>query len=200
MSDLKPRFGDIIENGWASEDNPTRRGFFVREGRRTGRMNAGRYFEATDGAGKFWELPIDRDHKVTIAARAHPHPDVSPDHIPDAGKMVSDGEREAVARLDRVQRGEGLLDVYGYTDPDVRLRGDLAAVLALRSTPVRGWESLDDCPSDGRDVLLAWSNGDVERREADGAWWRSQPWRERWPVAWMPNALPNPPPPEKEER
>lgn len=88
MSDMKPRFGDIIENGWASEDNPTRRGFFVREGRRTGRMNAGRYFEATDGAGKFWELPIDRDHKVTIVARAHPHPDVSPDHIPDAGKMV----------------------------------------------------------------------------------------------------------------
>lgn len=62
----KPRFGDIIENGWASEANHTHVGFFVREGRRTGRMNAGRYFEVTDGAGRFWELPVDRDHKITV--------------------------------------------------------------------------------------------------------------------------------------
>lgn len=62
----RPRFGDIIENGWASEDNPTRAGFFVREGRRTGRMNAGRYYEVTDGAGKFWELPSFGDHKIIV--------------------------------------------------------------------------------------------------------------------------------------
>lgn len=67
MTELRtPRFGDIIENGWASERNPTRTGYFVREGRRTGRMNPGRYFEVTDGAGKFWELPVDRDHKITV--------------------------------------------------------------------------------------------------------------------------------------
>lgn len=71
---LKARFGDTIENGWASEDNPTRVGFFVREGRRTGRMNAGRYFEVTDGHGKFWELPLGTGHKITVhpAARATP--------------------------------------------------------------------------------------------------------------------------------
>lgn len=62
----EPRFGDIITNGWASEDNPTRVGLFVREGRRTGRMNPGRYFEVTDGEGKFWELPLGRDHKITV--------------------------------------------------------------------------------------------------------------------------------------
>lgn len=63
---LKPRFGDIIENGWASLENPTRCGYFVREGRRTGKMNAGRYFEVTDGRGKFWELPLGRDHKISV--------------------------------------------------------------------------------------------------------------------------------------
>lgn len=64
-----PRFGDIIENGWASLENPTRRGFFVRAGRRTGRMNEGRYFEVTDGKGKFWELPLGRGHKITVERR-----------------------------------------------------------------------------------------------------------------------------------
>jgi hypothetical protein len=60
------RFGDLIVNGWASESNPTRVGYFVREGRRTGRMNPGRYFEVTDGNGKFWELPLDSDHKISV--------------------------------------------------------------------------------------------------------------------------------------
>lgn len=64
--ELRPRFGDIIENGWASEDSPIRVGFFVREGRRTGRMNPGRYFEVTNGNGRLWEVPVDRDHKITV--------------------------------------------------------------------------------------------------------------------------------------
>ena len=68
MTLLHAQFGDIIENGWASDDNPTRTGFFVREGRRTGKMNPGHYFEVTDGAGKFWELPVDKDHKITVYA------------------------------------------------------------------------------------------------------------------------------------
>ena len=64
-----PKFGDAVENGWASEANPTRVGLFVREGFRTGKMNRGRYFEVTDGNGKFWELPLDRDHKITVRRR-----------------------------------------------------------------------------------------------------------------------------------
>jgi len=71
----KPRFGDLVENGWASEENPTRRGFFVREGKRTGRMNAGTYWEITDGKGKFWECPLGADHKLTWAPTARPTSD-----------------------------------------------------------------------------------------------------------------------------
>lgn len=69
---LKPAFGDIIENGWASAGNPTRTGFFVREGCRSGRMNAGRYFEVTDGNGKFWELPLGSDYKITVTRPDQP--------------------------------------------------------------------------------------------------------------------------------
>jgi len=53
---LKPSFGDVIENGWASDANPTRIGFFVREFTRTGRLNPGVTWEITDGKGKFWEF------------------------------------------------------------------------------------------------------------------------------------------------
>jgi hypothetical protein len=62
----RPRFGDIIENGWASEGNPTRTGLFVREGVRTGRLNRGRYWQVTDGKGKFWELAPTGEHRITV--------------------------------------------------------------------------------------------------------------------------------------
>jgi hypothetical protein len=60
------RFGDIIENGWASLTNPTRQGFFVREFHRSGKMNPGRTWEVTDGNGLFWELKPTGDHKITV--------------------------------------------------------------------------------------------------------------------------------------
>ncbi len=69
MMDLKAKFGDVVENGWASENNPTRVGFFVRAGKRTGRMNAGKFWEITDGKGKFWELMPTGDHKITVTER-----------------------------------------------------------------------------------------------------------------------------------
>lgn len=87
---MKPRFGDIIENGWASADNPTRVGYFVREGRRTGRMNAGRYFEVTDGAGKFWELPLGRDHKITVRA-----PDDGEGRVPSSTTDLNRAPRDS---------------------------------------------------------------------------------------------------------
>lgn len=49
------RFGDIIENEWASETNPIRRGVFVRYTQRR------RCIELTDMDGKFWEIGIDGD-------------------------------------------------------------------------------------------------------------------------------------------
>lgn len=67
---LKAKFGDLVENGWASEANPTRTGYFVREFRRPhGRMNAGLTWEITDGKGKFWELSPVGDHKITVTPR-----------------------------------------------------------------------------------------------------------------------------------
>lgn len=69
-STAKPRFGDLVENGWASEENPTRRGFFVREIRNGAR----RTWEITDGNGKFWRCPLDSDHKLTWAPAAPPPP------------------------------------------------------------------------------------------------------------------------------
>ena len=41
-------------------------------------MNAGPYIRVTDGRGKFWELPITRDHKIKVtpaAWNAHPTED-----------------------------------------------------------------------------------------------------------------------------
>lgn len=51
----KPKFGDLMRNPWASENNPQRDGYFVRERRQGGRFNPGHYYEFTDKCGKFWE-------------------------------------------------------------------------------------------------------------------------------------------------
>ncbi len=53
---IKPKFLDLVENGWASPSNPGRVGIFIRRGVRTGRMNRGPYFVFTDGKGRFWEI------------------------------------------------------------------------------------------------------------------------------------------------
>ena len=60
------KFGDVVENGWASEDNPTRTGVFVRKGSREGTMNAGPYIRLTDMKGKFWESPIGPCHRLKV--------------------------------------------------------------------------------------------------------------------------------------
>jgi len=64
---LKAKFGDLVENGWASEENPTRVGYFVREFTPPRRqMNPGLTWEITDGNGKFWELKPTGDHQITV--------------------------------------------------------------------------------------------------------------------------------------
>ncbi|APT48978.1 hypothetical protein BSA171_14575 [Bacillus safensis] len=57
MKQVKFKFGDIIENGWAGSINPTKIGIFVRHKRRT--------IELTDGEGKFWEVYHNSDHRNT---------------------------------------------------------------------------------------------------------------------------------------
>lgn len=52
------KFGDIIENGWASERNPTKFGIVVKA--------RGHSINCTDGAGKFWDLCFGWDTKIKI--------------------------------------------------------------------------------------------------------------------------------------
>ena len=49
------KFGDILTNGWASDDNPEKVGIFIREKKRE--------FVMTDGKGDFWEQARDK-HKL----------------------------------------------------------------------------------------------------------------------------------------
>jgi hypothetical protein len=51
-----PKFGDLVENTFASANNPHRIGRFVRVIRRRGRLNPGTWWQMTDGRGDFWEV------------------------------------------------------------------------------------------------------------------------------------------------
>lgn len=52
------KFGDIIENGWASERNPHKFGIVVKA--------RGHSINCTDGAGSFWDLCFDWATKIKI--------------------------------------------------------------------------------------------------------------------------------------
>jgi|SRR5688572_14984362 len=52
------KFGDIIENGWASERNPSKFGIVVKA--------RGHSINCTDGEGKFWDLVFDFETKIKI--------------------------------------------------------------------------------------------------------------------------------------
>ena len=66
-----PKFGDIIENGWASADNPIRFGVFVRSKKRRGRFNPGTYYLLTDTKGKHWEIggQADGHEKISVVGK-----------------------------------------------------------------------------------------------------------------------------------
>jgi hypothetical protein len=65
-----PKFGDTVLNRAASEGNPQRTGTFVREIRRSGRLNPGVWWQITDGQGSFWETP-------PAIAEVQPAPDIA---------------------------------------------------------------------------------------------------------------------------
>lgn len=52
------KFGDIVENGWASLRNPIRFGIVVKVNRNN--------IELTDGDGKFWKLVFDKQSRISI--------------------------------------------------------------------------------------------------------------------------------------
>jgi hypothetical protein len=50
------KFGDPVVNIYASENNPMKRGFFVRKGFSACRVNGGPWLEYTDGLGRFAKI------------------------------------------------------------------------------------------------------------------------------------------------
>jgi len=52
------KFLDIVENGYASKDNPRRIGIFINR--------SGRNYEMTDGKGKFWLSSCDNERLKVI--------------------------------------------------------------------------------------------------------------------------------------
>jgi hypothetical protein len=50
------KFGDIVVNHMASDQNPTKKGVFVKRGHRTGGYNPGDYVVLTNMKRKFWEV------------------------------------------------------------------------------------------------------------------------------------------------
>jgi hypothetical protein len=59
------QFGDIIENGWASDDNPTKRGVFLYYKVRTGRLNPGKHAVLRSAGGSLGEFRVDGDAKLS---------------------------------------------------------------------------------------------------------------------------------------
>lgn len=56
--EMKFEFLDIVVNEYASENNPHRKGIFIR--------NNGRAIELTDGKGHFWKTVNDSDSRFQI--------------------------------------------------------------------------------------------------------------------------------------
>ena len=73
-SDVKllpePKFGDWLRGIYASESNPHRDGMYVRTIHRTGRVNAGKFYELTDGKGNFWQYPAQSMERLAAQAAA----------------------------------------------------------------------------------------------------------------------------------
>ncbi|MDQ0062346.1 hypothetical protein [Paenibacillus harenae] len=57
----KFKFGDVIENGHASLDNPRRKGIFVKK-------NSKGHYEMTDGKGSFWLNAYDNEQLKKIGS------------------------------------------------------------------------------------------------------------------------------------
>ena len=67
---LRPKFGDLLRNTMASESNPHRDAYFIREVHRSGGgVNPGRWFEMTDGKGETW---LSNPQNLVPAATAQP--------------------------------------------------------------------------------------------------------------------------------
>lgn len=128
-----PKFGDLVENGWASEENPTRRGYFVRAYTTTGRMNPGLHWQITDKRGKFWDLqPRAIADRLTVTPCQE-------------GSAEDDGAAMrhtlSVQATDKSDRAEGV------------------AALQQAGDPV-AWRPIEAAPRDGTTLLACWALSD----------------------------------------
>lgn len=62
-----PLFGEMMRGIWASKSNPQRDGKYVRTVVRTGRLNPGKFYELTDGKGRFWRYDASQTVFLTDA-------------------------------------------------------------------------------------------------------------------------------------
>lgn len=120
------KFGDVIENGWASDANPTKRGVFLRRGFRTGRMNPGPYIICLHDDGKTSETPSDPMSKLTKVGT------IFDDHLSRITALEADVEalraerdglqadrNEAAARLNRLQAICARIIWTDYAEPSM---------------------------------------------------------------------------------
>lgn len=137
-----PKFGEPVENTYASLSNPTRVGLFVKSGRRTGRLNPGVYWTLTDGRGKFWDMspdncrrPVDDGYMGPLADAPAPVPD-------DAERRI-----EYVVNADMLQQalqaGRECLVVSGDTAIQAAL--DCLVYHARRQEMASGPQRCDPC-------------------------------------------------------
>lgn len=115
MTKYNFKFGDLIENHYASEDNPRRIGIFVKK-------DSNGHFEITDGKGKFWTSAYDNDKLVKIGSVIHDTP-------PVATIKPGDGVRHEIY-------GNGIVMSDAVTSTTVQVDFDLQSF----SVPVKDLE------------------------------------------------------------
>ncbi|TQX91262.1 hypothetical protein EQW76_00535 [Rhizobium sp. rho-13.1] len=82
------KFGDIVENAYASDSNPTKRGVYIRDGYRPrGQINAGKFYEFRSENGKFWQFMASSDGLTKIGSIFEPSRDLP---LRNALKHVTD--------------------------------------------------------------------------------------------------------------
>lgn len=62
---MKLQFGCEVTNGWASESNPHKKGFYIK----THQVQNQECYFLTDGKGEFWDTIYERGHKLEILGR-----------------------------------------------------------------------------------------------------------------------------------
>jgi hypothetical protein len=96
------KFGDIIENGWAGEGNPRKRGIYLRSFHRSGRMNPGHHVELQHEDGKRSEFLIADDDKLVKVGTIFDHLIDLLECLKDARRLLTDQDAIDLEYVDSV--------------------------------------------------------------------------------------------------